>query len=252
MRVRRVEVALTALGMALAFYTVLPSPATATSTEGNLKRAFLAVPFVGLVVGLLLVASQALLSLAPSAVRGACLGVLWLVLTGALHFDGLCDTADAAFAATTRAERVRIASDPHLGSFALATGASILLLKVAALTHPIPGVALAAIPVLARTGVLFVAALFPSHAASRLGAAARPSIPNATLAAGASALVVLVALTLAGMPLAGMVMIAATFLLAVGMAGLLSRRLGGLGGDAYGGIIETLEAALLLLATGLR
>jgi len=233
---------------ALAFFTVLPAPAAGTWTERDLQRALVALPFAGLVIGLLLLAAQALLEPLAREVRGACLTVLWLVLTGALHFDGLCDTADAVFAATSRDERLRIAKDPRLGSYALATGGGILLVKLAALSQPVAGVWLVVVPVLARSAVLPIAALHPNHAASRLGAAARPPIAGGVSAAAAGVIAALAAAALGGTLRAALLATGAALLLAFGMGRLVARRLGGLGGDAYGAIIETLEAALLILA----
>lgn len=244
--------ALRALWQGLAFFTILPSPASPRWTDGALKRAFLALPFVGLAIGLALLAGNAVLAGVDHEVRGACLTVLWLLLTGALHFDGLGDTADAALAATAIEERQRIAADPRVGSYALAAGASVLIVKFAALSQALPSWWLVVVPVLARSGVLPVAALHPSHAASRLGAAARPPVPAAAIAALAGVTGGLVIAAVAGAVATFLLAVAVALLIAVGLAGFLARRLGGLGGDAYGAIIEILEAALLILVVAAR
>jgi len=159
--------ALRSLRDALAFFTVLPVPGRITWRAGDLKHALLALPAIGLALGLPLLAANAVLQPLPDPVRGASLTILWLVLTGALHFDGLCDTADAVLNAKPRRERLRIAADPRLGSYALATRTSTLLLKFAALTQPTSAVWLVTIPILSRALIPPTAALYRNHAVNR-------------------------------------------------------------------------------------
>lgn len=241
--------ALRSLREALAFFTTLPVPAATPRREADLRHALLALPAVGLVLGLLLLIANALLQPLPDQVRGACLTVLWLVLTGALHFDGLCDTADAVFSARPQPERLRIAADPHLGSYALATGASNLLLKVAALSQSLHGAWLVTVPILARALIPPIAALYPNHAASRLGQAAKPTPTSALTSAAFALLGALVLTALTGQLPRALLMTSVAGALALALASFVKRRLGGLGGDAYGATIETLETALLIVAT---
>jgi len=242
------RVALYSLREALAFFTTLPLPAATPRRETDLRPALLALPAVGLVLGLLLLAANALLQQLPDLVRGACLTALWLVLTGALHFDGLCDTADALFSARARDERLRIAADPHLGSYALATGASTLLLKFAALSQGLHGAWLVTVPILARALIPPIAALYPNHAASRLGRAAKPTPISAIASAALALLGALVFTALTGQLPRALLMVGVATALPFALATFVQRRFGGLGGDAFGATIETLETALLIVA----
>ena len=56
-----------------------------------------------------------------------------LALTGALHFDGLLDSADGLLPHLPLIRRLAVMADPHVGAFAVATGATTLLLRTAAL-----------------------------------------------------------------------------------------------------------------------
>lgn len=56
-----------------------------------------------------------------------------LALTGALHFDGLLDSADGLLPHLPLVRRLAVMADPHVGAFAVATGATTLLLRSAAL-----------------------------------------------------------------------------------------------------------------------
>jgi len=228
MRTSPTASALRALWQGLAFFTILPSPASPRRADGDLERAGLALPFVGLVLGLVKLAGDAVLAGMAPELRGASLTVLWLLSTGALHFDGLCDTGDAVLTATTIEGRQRIVADPGVGSYALAAGASVLIVKFAALSQPLPRSWLAVVPLLARCVALPVAALHRSHAASRPGAAARPPLRAAAIAALAGVTAATVVAEATGR--VGTVLLAAAVALplALGQASIIARRLGGL------------------------
>ncbi|MEX2536706.1 MAG: adenosylcobinamide-GDP ribazoletransferase [Trueperaceae bacterium] len=233
---------------ALAFMTTLPLPATASSQSKHTSASVRAYPLVGLVLGLLLLSAFLLLSPLPPLVRAVLTVGLWLLLTGALHFDGFCDVADASFASKTPGERQRIAKDAAIGSFALAAGTVLLLSKVALLSHLEQGAWLVVTLVLSRTTVTIPMALHPVHRSSRLGRSARPRPRD------------LVVALLLGVGLSGLwswflidlshwlIALVSSSLATVLLAAWIAQRMEGLGGDAYGTLIEVAESVILLAA----
>ena len=90
--------------IALQFLTRLPIPIyfeSGSAGNGNqLGRSVLFYPLVGLVIGGLLATLQYLLSTFTfgstyTVVHAAIILTVWVGLTGALHLDGLADSADA-------------------------------------------------------------------------------------------------------------------------------------------------------------
>ena len=236
---------LRSLHVALIFMTTLPMPRLKDWRDDDARRSVRAYPLVGLILGLMLTAAFYVLSNAAPLLRGALLTALWLVLTGALHFDGFCDMADAAFSAKLLEERQRIAKDTHIGAFALATGVMLLLVKVAAVSDLANAWWLVVALVLARTLVVAPLAWFEVHADSSLGRAARISRREALLPLCLGLLLSLgfgigLDVTVFLLSLLG------TVLVVLALAYWLKRRLAGLGGDAYGALIETSEATFLI------
>jgi adenosylcobinamide-GDP ribazoletransferase len=236
--------------VALAFLTTLPAPRLAEPREADPGRAVTAYPLVGLLLGVLLWAAAAtaesMLPALPALLRGSLLTALWLALTGALHFDGLCDTADAAFVSRSLAERRRIAADPAVGSFGLASGALLIAVKSAALSALSPA-ALLAIPVIARTAAVLPMAWEATHPDSRLARSARPTggEPYRALLIGTA--VVLAHALLTGALLLWLALLGVALAAALLGARWLAGRLGGMGGDGYGALIELSEVLLLVL-----
>lgn len=90
-------------------------------TEKNLRYAFVFFPLVGFVCG---AAAAAVWKVCVFLKTGSFLfGVLAflsvVVITGGIHLDGFCDTADALFSRRPAEEKLRIMKDPNCGPFAV-------------------------------------------------------------------------------------------------------------------------------------
>lgn len=235
---------LRSLHVALIFMTTLPVPQLDWH-EDDARRSVRAYPLVGLILGLFLLLTFELLAGTSSFLRSAILTGAWLALTGALHFDGFCDMADAAFATKTPEERQIIAKDPHLGAFALAAAATLLLVKTAALADLDNAWWLVVALILARSLVILPLALFEVSRDSSLGRATRVSTREALFPISLGLILSLGIASWLDVPvyLASLLI---TTLLIFTLGYWLKRRMAGLSGDAYGALIETSEAALLV------
>ena len=231
--------------LAFGFLTILPVGGGRQASMGA-SRAFF--PLVGLALGAALAGLDWLMDTAvPPLVVGAVLVAVLLALTRAIHTEGFLDACDGLFGGHTREERLRILRDTHVGAFAVAGGAALLLLKWSLLVS-VPLDArwelLVLFPCLSRLGMLATMAAFPYARADGLGSAFlegrswwQPAFGLATgLAAG------WLLLGTAGLALAGGV-------LAVSMVlgWWMSRMLGGMTGDTYGAVNESAEVSVLLL-----
>lgn len=186
----------------------------------------------------------------PPAVAAALAVAADLLLTGALHADGLADTADGLLPPLDRERRLDAMADPRVGAFGVVAVVTALLLRWAAFASREPSVlAVAGVWCASRT-VMAVTLLSVRYArpgglaASFRGGAARPLPVSAVGMGGAAALVaagvglVPAAAAVAAVAGGGMVVVA-----------LAVRRIGGYTGDVLGaaGLVgET--AGLLVLA----
>jgi adenosylcobinamide-GDP ribazoletransferase len=237
----------------LAFCTRLPL-VRATPAAGNaLAKAAWAFPLAGLVVGLIGAIVYWLthkFGLPPWP--GAALAVAATMLaTGALHEDGLADTADGFGGGATREQKLDIMRDSHIGVYGVCAVGLSLLLRVAAL---------ASLP----NAHLVVWALIASHAAAR---ATMPALmvllspargDGLSFAAGQPPSDSLAAATVLGFVILafclhpGRAVVALIFLLIVValMAWLAGRQIEGQTGDVLGALEQVSEIAILLVALG--
>jgi adenosylcobinamide-GDP ribazoletransferase len=125
-----------ALKLAFGTLSVLPVGAPGTVDRRVAGRAMTLAPLVGLVIGGIAAAViYGVDRLKPEApLLSAVIGVVVLVaLSGALHLDGLADTADGFGSRRDRETKLRIMKQSDIGPFGVVSIAAVLLIDVAAL-----------------------------------------------------------------------------------------------------------------------
>lgn len=241
----RLRTAVSDLGQALAFLTILPVRAGDPGPRG-LGGAATWFPLVGALVGALAGATRTLTAEPLGPLTASVLAVLVLVVvTGALHLDGLADTADGLGARGGGAERrLAVMRDPATGAFgvlALIAWALLLTSALASLDDRDALLALIAAGLTSRWAALFHAVAEEPARADGLGAAFH--VTPATVGTATSIAVVG---TIGLGFVAGFVALAAACA-AFAAATLLARRLlGGRTGDTLGATIALAEVAVVL------
>ena len=110
---------LESLLIALSMYSAIPVKCL-NWTEKNLRNAMVFFPLVGLLcgVGLWLVWLVCGLLHVSSVLFGVLAVASGVLITGGIHLDGFCDTADALASHQDTEKKLQILKDPHMGAFA--------------------------------------------------------------------------------------------------------------------------------------
>ena len=120
--------------IALQFLTRLPVPDTGTVTDRQIGQSLLFYPAVGLIIGGLLALTTWMTEGSPAGVQAALLLIIWTLITGALHLDGLADSADAWVGGFgDREKTLAIMKDPYVGPAGVTLILLVLIAKYAAL-----------------------------------------------------------------------------------------------------------------------
>ena len=215
-----------------------------------------AYPIAGIIVALpgavLLVAVAAS---GASALLAASIAVLATVaLTGALHEDGLADTADGFGGGASPERRLAIMKDSTVGAYGVIAVAGALLLRAAALaglaeavSPTMAALAFVAAHALARAAMVWHWSHLPKARPDGVAAAAGQPAAGAVKAAllGAAAAFVLALLPAAGL-FAGAVAAVLAAGTALAFARLCRRMVGGHTGDTIGASEQVGETVILI------
>jgi adenosylcobinamide-GDP ribazoletransferase len=239
-----------ALIVALLFLTRLPMPTLSAITPPDQGRAAACFPLVGLILGTLLVLAALLLApLLPATVVAALLVLLWALLSGGLHLDGLADSADGWLAGGDRARTLEIMRDPRCGSAGVIAVCSLLLLKFAclgALLGQQQWLPLLLAPVLGRSATLLVILAIPYARPGGIATEMIAHAPRRTLPAALAASALMALLVLG--PGGALLLATALLLLGWRLRRLMLARLGGATGDTAGACCEIAEVTSLIIA----
>ncbi|WP_421703614.1 adenosylcobinamide-GDP ribazoletransferase [Aliiroseovarius sp.] len=213
----------------------------------------LAGALVGLIAGMVGLATWSL-GVPPGFAAGLAL-VTQAMLTGAMHEDGLADTADGLWGGYTRERRLEIMKDSAIGAYGTIALVLSLLLRFAALSALFATgqavLALIAAGALSRAAMGVLMSSLPNARGEGLSdSVGRPPRTTAALGLG---LALTLSVLLSG-PAAWLASTLAASLAAFALASIAKAKIGGQTGDILGATQQVTEiaalAAFATLATG--
>ncbi|MQA02558.1 MAG: adenosylcobinamide-GDP ribazoletransferase [Streptosporangiales bacterium] len=245
------------LRTALSLFTVLPVAGPVEVRRVDAKRAVLCLPVVGVLLAAgsaaVLVGVRVAVDGTPGRLLAGLLAVgLLAVATGALHLDGLADTADGLGSRRPASDALAIMRRSDIGPMGVvALGFALACQVVALAAVPIwwAAAALCASAVAARVGVVLATGA-PGARTDGFGALVTGAVPRVVRYAYAVAVVALAALPgiFGAVALGWRLAVAASAGLLAGalLRAYAVRRLGGVTGDVYGAVVETVSTTTLV------
>jgi adenosylcobinamide-GDP ribazoletransferase len=239
--------------LAFRFLTIFPLGKGREVTPDLVAAAGKYYPLVGLIMGgMFWIFYFGTRSLFPPGLTTGLLLLFWVILTGALHLDGLADCLDSLYGGTDRESRLRIMKDVHLGTMGVVGLILMLGLKYLVLGEILSSPRLILwvllIPALSRWTPIFLCCFFPyARPGGGLGQAlvqgtGKKELCWATLLAFAP---VVLLERLWGLGL----------ILAIGIWSFVCgryflKKLGGITGDVMGAVIESSDLLAMLFILG--
>ena len=235
--------------VATAFLTRVPVPVVAGAVDvGRAARWF---PLIGGLLGgasaLIAWAMTEVMNVPPALTATLVVGLgAWA--TGAIHLDGLADTADGFGGGRSREDVLRIMRDPVIGSYGASALVIVIGIKVTALAAVLDrGDALPfliAAPALSRWTIPALAAWLPyARTDGGLGQAVthRRDTVGVIIATAITALIAIAVLGADALMAWALAALTAAW---IGRAA--RRRIGGVTGDVFGATVELTETAVLV------
>lgn len=236
---------------AVAFLTRVPVGAPGGG-DWRLAAAAWAFPLVGAGVGAIaafvfLVGELLGLGDGPAALLAVLAGIC---ITGALHEDGLADTADGFFGGGERQSRLAIMRDSRHGTYGVVAIVLSVALRATAIAHTGEAIyaGLALIAAHAASRALLPAVMSVLKPARGAGLGAEAGRPGPAPLIVSAAIGIVIALAALG-PVLGLVAVVAVAAVVAAMAALAHRLIGGYTGDVLGAAQQVAEIVMLLAAT---
>lgn len=228
--------------LATQFATVIPTPSIRTVSDSDVRTSVLFFPIIGGALGCVLWGVQYFLTRhVPSLPATAVSLTVYTLLTGALHLDGLMDTADAIGSRRPREEALNIMKDSRIGAMGAVAAILILIGKLTAISSVSaqdwkPFIV---VPMMSRLSMIWSMAASRSARQEGLGSffARRLSVwvlAGATIFSGVVCILIL--------PLKDALWVLVYFVVTVSLFnGWMVRKFGGTTGDTYGALNEITE-----------
>ena len=244
--------------IAAAFMLLSRIPVTyqfAKDSPPNFISSLWAFPLVGLVIGGIggmMLALASFFDLPLLVCGGLCVGVM-AIASGAMHEDGLADTADGFGGGRDVDDRMRIMHDSHIGSYAVLALCLSTIIRISLFagiaTLDLSNLAMiglvAATAAAARWQILIALWAFPIAAGAKLAKmTGRPSV----IAIFAAAILWVLPLAYFAVPIAALIAGSAALLTCLSLGRLAIRQIRGISGDVMGAMIILGE---IMIATGL-
>jgi adenosylcobinamide-GDP ribazoletransferase len=242
---------ITDLRIAISLCTRLSVGPSAPAGDGDVARASWAFPIAGLIVGLVgaivyWFASRAYVPPLPASALAIATTIL---VTGAMHEDGLADTADGFGGGKTREQKLQIMRDSRIGTYGACALMVSLMLRWSALAEisdpRFVTIALIAAHVSARATLPAFMCLVPPARTDGLSSDAGQSPPQSAVIAFVIGTICLFACLGASGAMLGLLMLALISLLLMALA---KAQVGGQTGDVLGALEQAGEALILLIA----
>jgi len=159
----------------LSFFTIIPIK---SNTKTKLSKSLYVLPLISLIIGTIATIPLLTLSLIdmPNLIISIITIFTLILITGALHEDGLADFVDSFGAAKSKAKKIEILSDSHIGvygtialiiSLSIRITALYVILDSGGILYAIS--ALLAASVLSRTTILHILTTLPAIKKNGLG-----------------------------------------------------------------------------------
>jgi cobalamin 5'-phosphate synthase/cobalamin synthase len=228
-------------GFALAFsmLTTLPFFKVHNFFKGINGYAVMFYPTIGLILGFILYGMYLVLTpYFPQDHLKLIIFIMMVVITGALHLDGVADTFDALFVPKERAQEVM--KDPHIGAMGMIFCVVFLLFKASTLLHFDAFYLLPFIMMLSRFNAVVAIYFFDYIRTSGMSTLAKQEFTTTHLIfATISIMISMLFFTYS------ILLILSSLIIMIAFTLWSKKRFGGYSGDLYGFLIELTELILL-------
>lgn len=232
---------------ALQFLTILRFKKESLINAERLGSSPVYFPLVGAFLGLvLIILDKILFPLLPATLLSLILVFTLIILSGAMHIDGLADTFDALFSGKSKEEMLSIMREVHKGTFGVLAIIAAILFKVVLLSS-IPlhlrTLSLLLMTVLSRYSMGLAIAFFPY---ARSEGKAKVFFEQRSLKTFILSTIITLLILALALRFISLIILFFVVIFTSSVSLLVKRKIGGFTGDGLGALSELNELIVLL------
>lgn len=230
------------------FLTRIPVNKSLPCERENFRKASVFIPVIGLIVGTIQwVAFKLFVKILPISTTVVIVLLVGVIVTGALHIDGLGDMCDGFFAFKGNDKIIEIMKDSRIGSYACIVIILDLLFKFTLLSYIAPrfSLAIVATPIISRFSIIFIAFIGKPAKSTGSGNLFIGNIGISELII--SGIITIAILVLIMTPKYILILIFSALIMTFFFNLFCKKKIGGLTGDLLGANNEVIEILVLML-----
>lgn len=234
------------------FLTRIPVNISLPCEKENFRRASIFFPVIGLVVGgIQWIVYILLIKVIPINPAIIIIMIVGIIVTGAIHIDGLGDTCDGFFAFKGNDRIIEIMKDSRIGTYACIAVVMDLLLKYSLFSSILPkfSVAIIAAPMIGRLSVLFLGFRGKTAKSTGTGNFFIGNVGMVQFGIGLGITVVVQGLLMP--PMYVIILLISALILSFVFNLFCEKKIGGLTGDTLGANNELVELLVLIIISGI-
>ncbi|MDF1616645.1 adenosylcobinamide-GDP ribazoletransferase [Petrocella sp. FN5] len=227
--------------MMLTYITRIPYPVKLEYDEQTFAKGLFAMPIIGIFIGMVMAGVMWIMKETLPQVKAFLIILIYLIMVGGLHLDGLADYMDGIFSGRTKVRILEIMGDSHIGSFGV-VGLCLYFLGIYTGLQYSSWQAVLLAPVVARTMAVWVIGFGTYAKEDGMG---KGLIDYGRPWHGLSMFTILTAVIFFWQP----ILIKSVFMVLFGTILFLrwtTKKIGGITGDVIGTVIESTQIFWLL------
>lgn len=234
-----------ALILMISFFTRIPLGNKVTYSDELYQKSIKYFTYVGLIIGVFSAIPFWFLPYISSGVRSVLVILLYLVISGGIHLDGLADSMDGLFSGRDKSRMLEIMKDSRIGSFGV-IGLILYFLIFYQCTLELEAIYIVLMPFVGKSAAAFVAG-FSEYARSTPGMGTI-FINEHTKKSSSEILFLNLLIGFIALGIEGLLIVGITFTLAFLMMKWIQGKIGGMTGDTVGFTVEVCQMTFLLIA----
>ena len=229
----------------LSFFTRIPVGHQVDYSDELYKKSIMYFPYIGFIIGVISALPLWLLHSTSQGVKSILVILIYLLISGGIHLDGLADSMDGLFSGREKMRILEIMKDSRIGSFGVIGLVLYFLIFYQCASELMP-IFILLMPFVGKSAAAFTAG-YSQYARVSPGMGTI-LIENHNSKTSLEILLINLVIAFLALGFEGLMIVGLTFIIAFFLMKWIHGKIGGMTGDTIGFVVEVCQMAFLILS----